>query len=262
MTWTTTEQLPPFAGGPGTSSFARSRDARVLEHARERAADALGGRTVWCIGTLPTGIVAAQAVHACLVEPADDRVAARRHVPAVDPTLHGVGERLDAMLHGAVAAPSPPDPDARAAFAAGVERGEARLPDGVGAGDVVVLHDAVAATLAPAARARGAHVVRHLPFAPAATHPAATAARAFLAAFERDVDAYVADEPPTRRAGARRWLATALPAPGHVAITEVTTPDASGAGLCWRTALAALLVEDREEHAGGTVRPRPVVAAR
>ena len=248
----TTDRLPPFSGGPGTSSFARPRDARVLAFAREQAADALAGRTIWCVAALPSGLAAAEAVEACLRRPAQERVATRwRGVEAAD-ELRRLTARVEAMLSGGLAAPAAFGARERDAYDEAVADGDARLGDEVAADDVVVLHDALAATLAVAARARGAHVVRHLHGG--VRGAAAVAAAQFLDRFERPVDAWVAS------GGGE--IAAAMPSPGHVDRKRAAGGGEERDGLCWRALLADVVAEDREEHVGGTVHVRPLVAAR
>lgn len=266
MTSTTTERLPPFSGGPGTSSLARSRDTRVLEHTRELAADTLAGRTVWCVAALPAGHAAAAVVGACLREPAEEGIATSAHaMQPGDTDLHRLTRLLDAMLAGTVAMPPELGRAQRDVFAAGVEDGEALLGADVRPGDVVVLHDALAIVLAEAVRARGAHAVHHVT-APA-SGSAAAAAWAFLHPFARGVDAYVISEraelPPASRARLER-LSAAMPSPGHVSVKEVAPRGApgSGSGFGWRAVLADVVSEDREEHLGGTIHARPAIPVR
>ena len=250
----TTDHLPPFSGGPGTSSFARPRDERVLAHAREQAADALAGRTVWCIAALPSGLAAAEAVEACLCHPQEEQVATGWRGVEAGVGLRRLAGRIDAMLAGAVSAPAELGPRERAEYAEAVAAGDSLLGDEIGDGDVVVLHDVLAAVVAPAARDRGAHVVRHLHgFGP---HRAgAAAASDFLLAFGRGVDAWIATD--------RDGVVAAMPSPGHVDRKRAVGGRADeAAGLCWRSALGDVVAEDREEHVGGTVGARPVVAAR
>lgn len=255
--YATTDHLPPFSGGPGTSSFARPRDERVLEHAREQAADALAGRTVWCIAALPSGLAAAEAVEACLCRPHEQRVATGWRGVEAGAGLRRLASRIDAMLAGAVSAPAALGAAERAEYAEAIADGEGLLGDAVGAGDVVVLHDALAAVLADAARARGAHVVRHL-HGSGPHRPGAAAASDFLLGFGGGVDAWIA----TGRDG----VVAAMPSPGHVDRKQWSDParprGGEAAGLCWRSALGDVVAEDREEHVGGTVGARPVVAAR
>lgn len=250
----TTDHLPPFSGGPGTSSFARQRDVRVLAFTREQAADALGGRTVWSIAALPSGIAAAEAVQACLLRPQEEPVATGLRALEGDADLLQLAGRIEAMLAGALASPGGLSAHEREDYAEAVAAGEALLGEEVGRDDVVVLHDVLAAALADAARARGAHVVRHL----RATHPAgsggAAAASDFLGRFAHGVDAWVATGP--------EGVTAAMPSPGHLDRKQTTERGSGGSGLCWRAVLADVVVEDREEHVGGTVGPRPVVAVR
>jgi hypothetical protein len=281
VTSATTDRLPPYAGGPGTSSFARMRDARVIAFTRETAADALAGRTVWCISALPSGAAAAELVQACLRRPARDGVTTGRRglEQRTSPPLRRLAGQLDAMLAGALSAASEPGAAQRAAYAEGALDGDELLGPDVRADDVVVLHDALAAVLADAVRARGAHAVWHVH---AQTRdPAAAAAWAFLAPFARGVDAFVvtaaappwqaatprggralgAREPGSGAGGVER-LTAAMPSPGHVAVKEVAPSGERGSGFGWRSVLADVVSEDREEHVGGTLHARPAVAAR
>ena len=57
-------------------------------------------------------------------------------------------------------------------------------------------------------------------------------------------------------------VAVALPSPGWVVVKEVIAPDEPHTGLGWRTLLADVVGSDREEHVGGTLHARPVVAVR
>lgn len=217
MTSSSTEHLPPHAGGPGTSSFARPRDARVLEHARDASADTLGGRTVWCLSALAAGAVAAEAVDACLCTPQTDGVQTRRlHLAATDtPDLAA----LDALLGAEIAD-----------------------------GDVVVMHDRVAALLVESIRARGAHALWQLQLGERPDP------------LPRGLDACVTHAPP-RAGGSADRLAAALPAPGHLAVMEVEC-GRDGAGLGWRALLAGVVGEDRDEAVGGTLHARPHVPPR
>jgi hypothetical protein len=250
----TTDHLPPFFGGPGTSSFARVRDDRVLAFTQEQAADALGGRTVWCIAALPSGLAAAEAVEACLCRPAEERVTTAWRGVEAGTALRALAGRIDAMLAGALDAPAELSAAERDDYRAAVADGERLLGDAVGADDVVVLHDALAATLADAARARGAHVVRHLHRSPGRAIARTSSAGDFLAPFERGVDAWVAT-------GADGVVA-AMPSPGHLDRKQVDGTGRDRTGLCWRALLADVVAEDREEHVGGTIGARPVVAPR
>ena len=141
----------------------------------------------------------------------------------------------------------PADPEAAAA----------RIAAGVRPGDVVIVDDDVAALLAEAVRAQGAHAVAHLRQAartPAAPPPVAA-----------QIDAYIMTWPD--RTGPHRAVvervAAALPAPGVVAAAEIP---AGRAGrlvreLAWRSVLADLVHADRDERVGGTARARPAVTA-
>lgn len=259
MTSMTTEQLPPPAGGPGTSASARERAVRMLAFETEQATDVLAGRTVWCVSALPSGALAAGAVRRCLDRPDGGAVATggRELRPVDDPQLRQLAARLEAMLDGRRSERDEVSAAQRVVYADGVRDSEALLGPDVRDGDVVLLHDVLAALLADAVRARGAHAVWHVA---ARGHDAgAAAARGFLSRFTRGVDAFVGVAPAPLREQQIARLAVALPSPGRIVVKEVVAPDEPRAGLGWRSLLADVVGNDREEHVGGTLHARPAV---
>ena len=110
------------------------RAIRRLELTRRRAADELAGRTVWCVSSVPASRRAADALRRRLRALPDDGLASRGIRMRQGQTLTRVTESGDELLGSEVRA-----------------------------GDVVVLHDPVAAALADAVRARGAHAIWWLP---------------------------------------------------------------------------------------------------
>jgi len=204
-------------------------DERSLRFSRERAADELAGRTVWCAAPLP-GVPAA----------------ARLEVPADEP-LRRLAERLDVMLSGGLARAAVDLGDAEREICAE----SMRDPDpAVRRDDVVLLNDALTALLAQAVRERGAHAVWCASIAaPAPGRLGTHEAWQFLRSCTTGVDAYVT-----------RWgsgLAAVMPSADVVAVTA--DPDRESG---WRRALADVIRGDRDETVGGTRHPRPAVAAR
>jgi hypothetical protein len=116
--------------------------------------------------------------------------------------------------------------------------------------DVVLLHDALTALLAQAVRERGAHAVWCAGVAaPAPGRPGAREAWQFLRSCTTGVDAYLT-----------RWgRGVAVVMPSADVVTVRADPDRE---LGWRSALADVIRGDRDETVGGTLHPRPAVAAR
>jgi hypothetical protein len=221
-------------------SPAGRRDERVLELRRCRADDTLAGRTVWCATALPAAREIADDLRSRL-----DAPGGRLDVPGVEPLLV-LAERLDAMLHGHPDAPG----RGEAELAAGVHAdGDDLVGSGVRPGDIVVLCDPLTAMLAEAIRERGAHAVWQVHPESA---PAARSALDFLGPHTVGVDAYVV--------ATGGQLAALIPTAGVVAAKEVD--DDSYTGDCWTCVLADVVGVDRGDAVGGTLHPRPVVAAR
>lgn len=239
---------------------ATVRDERALSAAGDRAGDVLAGRTVWCVAAVPGSPRPALALRARLQ--GRPGIAARVLRVSSGDRLRGLAERIDGMLAGAAAG-------AVRLGAEDLEAERARSIDeliaaGVEAGDVVVAHDALGAMLAEAARERGAHVVWRLRRArrsPATARPALELAHGLT----RGLDAYVLswlERGP--RGDVVERVAAALPSAALVAAKEVPTRLAAGepGRLAWRMALAEVVRSDRGESVGGTLHPRPSIAAR
>jgi hypothetical protein len=218
--------------------------ARAFAVARDRALDALAGRTVWCAAPLPAARVAAERLSERL------RWAGDRGVPVTWLTVGGgeaprrSAERLDAALHGAATALTPARDAARELAA-----GELHGADVVRRDDVVVMHDALSAALTQPLRERGAHAVWYV------SDGTTAVVWELLRSHAAAIDAYVVswDE----RGG--RHLAAFLPALDRVAQKDLG-PGAEDVG--WSTLLAAVVRDDRADRVGGARRSRPVVAAR
>jgi hypothetical protein len=242
---------------------ATTRSARVAAWAGDRAADALAGRTVWGAAASPDGRAAARALGDRLREPGDDMATDPLDVSGGE-RLRALAQRLDEMLAG-VSERTDLGEEERALCREAADAAEALVGGAVGRDDVVVVHDALTALLAQAVHERGAHTVWHVhvtgPQAPAA----ARAAHAFLRHYTAAVDAYIMTWPePAGRGRTVEHVAAAMPSSDVVAdkgIVGAERPVAAST-LAWRTALADVVVDDREPHVGGTIRVRPAVAAR
>jgi hypothetical protein len=240
-----------------------TRKARCLDAASERVGDVLAGRTVWCATTLWRARHSAEWLQARMDTAGPGVSATCLSLPA-DERLQRLAERLDRMLAG-VAENTPelgaPEIDL---LAQGVPGSDQFVAEHVDSDDVVVLHDALSATDAQAVRDRGAHAVWSVSAMGASTAPARHA-REFLSRFTPGVDAYVLTwlERGARGEAVER-VAAAMPSPGVVAAKEFSTRfrGEEPRRLAWRMALAEVVRSDRGEHVGGTVRPRPAVAAR
>jgi hypothetical protein len=126
----------------------------------------------------------------------------------------------------------------------------------VRADDLVVVHDAAAALAAQAFRASGAHVVWCI-------DPATgTVAVAAVHRYTGDVDAYISSSVRRTPAGqVVRHVVALMPGADVLAAKQVSGADL-GDMLGWRSALADVVTDDRDEHVGGRRHVRPAVAAR
>ncbi len=246
MTSVVTERL----GEPDTA-----RRARALECARQRAADELAGRTVWCLAAARTGAAAASALQDSLRGVHDDGVAARRAPMPVAEPLGRLVERLDEMLRGDRRSPSWLGPEAREVYLQVAEEAERLIGYEVHSGDLVVLHDPAAGALAEAVRCRGAHAVWRVTLGPKSS----TAFQAWRSLHRRRpcLDAYVTDWPPG-------GIAAFISARDLVSAKEVRAggQPQSLDELGWTSLLADVVTGDRDETVGGTLHARPSVAAR
>ncbi len=244
-TWT----IDAFAGDS-------PREARRLAWACGRWEEQLSGRTVWCVAALPDGRDAAWQLRGRLRSGSrEGGVAVGCIVIAPGAEIGTLGSRLEDMLGGLSGDRLTRDDEALYAFAC--DDGETMLGAAVVGGDVVVLHDAVAAVTAEAARDRGAHVFWRVDAAPSPAPRSAVAAWDFMRPRSRGVDGYVGawGEP----SAGRNRIGAALPSTGAVMARDVGSTHVP---VGWSGALADLLVDDRLETVGGTLHARPTVAAR
>jgi hypothetical protein len=241
---------------------ASTRQWRATTDARERVADVLAGRNVWCATATVRCAGPAEELRSCLDGAAPGMSADCLEVHG-GAQLSRIADEVDRMLAGR----SPGrvfDAAEQALFADAVADADGLLGDAVGPGDVVVAHDGVAALLARPVRERGAHVVWRVRLS-RGSKSSARQAREFLPAFTAGVDAYVLR---WRERGGRgevvERVAAAMPSSDLVAVKQ--TPGLGGheelRHLAWRMAYAEIVRGDREEHVGGTLHVRPAVAAR
>ena len=250
-----------------------ARRARTSDLARARAADRLGGRTVWCATALPAGRGAAHTLRGCLT--ADGCVVAEElEIKPAEP-FRALAAQLDQALRLASATASPSriggEPGRfgrrkQAEYAEGARDGEALAGDRVEPGDVVVLHDALTTALGEPLRGRGAHVVWDVPLGTAPAGVAVAATWEFLHAHARAIDAVVLSwTDPEGRARGVEHIAAAMPSPALLATKEVPASGADAQRLHnrgWSTLLADIVDRDRGESVGGTRHARPAVPAR
>jgi hypothetical protein len=236
--------------------------ARVRAWAGEQAAEELGGRRVWCAAASARGRDAAAALA--------QRLGAEAGAPA-EPLVVDEGEsarelapRLDALLWGRPVADAPAtmlDAADRTGWAEASAAAEVAIGHDVGVDDLVVVHDVVAALVAPAVRARGAHVVWHLHNGGRAGAPAASIALELVRPYTGTVDAYIFSAVQRVPGGSVLRVAAVMPSADLLAATEVVSSDPPGE-LAWRAALADVVADDRAEYVGGRRHVRPAVPVR
>jgi hypothetical protein len=235
-------------------------ERRILARLRSCADDALAGRVVWSVASLPDGHAAGRRLRGLLH---DSIEVAPMGVEAAGQSAQ-LARQLDAMLAG-VPSPGSLGAAARAAYAHGAEVAEPGLGERVRPGDVVILHDCFTVSLAAALRDRGAHAIWHLRRRSATRAPCVRGAIDFLDRGSGGaVDAVVIDE--RRVIDGAELIAAFLPAARFLDIREVSRGgDAARAervALAWTSLLGDIVEGDRADHVGGTIQVRPVVAAR
>lgn len=239
------------------------RRALRLESVRRRAADQLAGRSVWCIAAAPTETHAADALQRCLRAAYDEGISPQRTSLQLGEPLIGLMERLDAMLRGVTVLGRALGSGEHDAYLKGSQDGDALIPAEVQAGDIIVLHDPIAAALATAIRDRGAHAIWRTSVGRWGSN--AAAAWRFLHRSGPALDAYIiawrGDR--TGRLGGT-GIAAYISAPEMVSAkkADASRPGQSYEEICWTTLLADVVCDDRAERVGGTVHARPSVAAR
>jgi hypothetical protein len=210
-------------------------DRRVLAWTRAAAIDTLADRTVWSAAALPRGREAAK--------------------------------RLWALLHGDLTARllAVDSPGSAAALARPLE---AMLGGKVSPGDIVVLHDMPTVAFAEAVREGGLHAIWHLSAPQGSRARRTDAARAFLHPHADAVDAFVLSwEEPVERQPQVERVAALLPKAGLVIVKDAATGDSSrtsarSMALAWISILGDVVEDDRDDHVGGTLNARPLVAGR
>ena len=241
-----------------------ARDIRAFDAADERSADVLAGRTVWCTVGHPAAGAAPPELGACLGGAGRALTAAALPVQGPDGRLRALAQRIDEMItgHGA-GGPGLGRRDGPIYSRAATES-EGLIGDGVCPGDVVVAYDALSAALCEAVRDRGAHAVWCIRIARRWINPARQALE-FVGQFTPGIDAYLLSwvERSARGQTVER-VAAAMPSPGIVATKEFPArfPAGEPRRLAWQMALAEVVRSDRDEAVGGTLHPKPTVAAR
>lgn len=206
------------------------RHARIREAQLQRAADEMGGRTVWSVSASAVG---------------------QRPARRLDELLR----RLEALGVRTRRRHFPPPAEEEEDFAEAARESDAVVGESLADDDVVVLNDARAAPLAMPARERGAHVV----LSGAAAPGERGAGLAFLHGQEAAVDALLITA-RRRTAGGSTVERVTLAMPSAATVTAIDVgPPPENALL---QILADIVRSDRLETVGGMRHARPTVAVR
>jgi hypothetical protein len=229
---------------------------------------------VWCVTALPARRRSGDALRGCLEWAADAGVASDALDVRPEEPLLQLAQRLEAMLGGSRQGDAELGAAERELYAEGARDSEAWIRERVRPGDIVVLYDALAAVLAEAIRARGAHAVAHVRITAAPQRGPAGEVATFMARSALQPDAYVASwQRPEGHGGVLvEQIAAAMPSADVVSRKDITVdwgePEAGpywaepARDLGWSSALADVVHRDHDERVGGTHHPRPAVAAR
>jgi hypothetical protein len=244
-------------------SPASPRYARAYEVAGERAGDVLAGRTVWCATAVPRARRAAEQLRDQIEGATPDGAAETLHIQADQRQLRAA-EHLDRLLDGRDARRAGLPREEQESYAEAATWG-GMFEACVGDGDVVVAHDALSALLIDAVRERGAHAIWRVSLTGSHATSGARQALEFVRRFTPGVDAYVITWQERGPHGEIfESVAAAMPSAGLLASKEFPSRSAGveARRLAWRMALAEIVRSDRGECVGGTLQPRPTVAAR
>ena len=239
------------------------RYARAYEVAGERVSDVLAGRTVWCATALPRARRAAEQLRDHIEGAAPDGAAETLHIQADEHQLRAA-EHVDRLLDGGDSRRAGLPREEQESYAEAAARG-GLFEAAVGDGDVVVAHDALSALLIEAVRERGAHAIWRVRLRGSSSTSGARQALEFVRRFIPRVDAYVITWQERGPHGEIfESVAAAMPSAGILASKEFPSRSAGvePRRLAWRMALAEIVRSDRAECVGGTLQPRPTVAAR
>ena len=242
---------------------AGTRYERAYEVAGERAGDVLAGRTVWCATALPRARRAAEQLRDHIEGAAPGGAAETLRIHADEHQLRAA-EHVDRLLDGGDAKRAGLPREAQELYAEAAAR-RGLFEAGVVDGDVVVAHDALSAVLIEAVRERGAHAIWRLCLRGSSSTSGARQALEFVRRFTPGLDAYVITWQERRSHGQSfESVAAAMPSAGILASKEFPSRSAGlePRRLAWRMALAEIARSDRGECVGGTLQPRPTVAAR
>ena len=241
-----------------------ARDIRAFDAADERSADVLGGRTVWYMLGQPAAGAGTRELGARLGGAGRVLTAAALPVQEPDERLRVLAQKIDEMITGHDAGRPGLGRRDGGVFSRAATESEALIGDGVCPGDVVVAHDVLGAALCEAVRDRGAHAVWRIRIARRWINPAREALE-FVGRFTPGIDAYLLSwVERTARGQMVERVAAAMPSAGIVATKEFPARFSASEPrrLAWRMALAEVVRSDRDEAVGGTLHPRPTVAAR
>jgi len=239
------------------------RYARAYQVAAERTGDVLAGRTVWCATAVPRARRAAEHLREQIGGATPDGAAETLHIQADERQLRAA-EHLDRLLDGRDATRADLRREEQESYAEAATRRDL-FEAGVGDGDVVVAHDSLSAMLIDAARERGAHAIWRVRLRGGSSTPGTRQALEFVHRFTPGVDAYVITWQERRSHGeVFESVAAAMPAAGILASKQFPSRSAGvePRRLAWRMALAEIVRSDRGDCVGGTLQPRPAVAAR
>lgn len=242
---------------------ASPRYKHAYEVAGERVADVLAGRTVWCATALHRTGRAAEQLRDDIEGAAPDAAAETLHIQADERQLRAA-EHINRLLNGCDAGGAGLPREEQEFYAEAAARGGLFEAD-VGDGDVVVAHDALSALLIEAVRERGAHAIWRMRPRGGSSISAACQALEFVRRFTRGVDAYVTTwQERGSRGEIFESVAGLMPSAGILASKEFPSRSAGvePRRLAWRMALAEIVRSDRGECVGGTLKPRPTIAAR
>ena len=240
----------------------------MIEYARNWSVTALAGRTVWCAAAAERAAGAANQLQRVLGAASAQGVASSRTRVRLEQPLLDLIEQLDAGMRGSEQRTPALGARAQDIFSNGSMQADALIPGEVQRGDVVVVHDPLAAALAQAVRDRGAHAIWHAPSR--RLERGVAEAWRFVHRSGPVLDAYVVSWPigaPGPAAGtgpaARTGIAAYISAPELVSAKQVdTSPGAGYELLGWMSLLADVVSGDREDRVGGTLHARPAVARR
>ncbi len=164
---------------------------REWEVTQERARQALGDRTVWCVNSTASGGGVAEMLRTLLAYTRGAGVDARWLVLPGDPEFFTLTKRLHNHLHGAQGDGGPLGAAERRHYEEVTGAGAAALLEQARGDDAVILHDPQTAGMAPALRDAGVRVVWRLHIGADEPSSVVDEAIAFLRPYVEAADAWV-----------------------------------------------------------------------